>query len=230
MSMTYKILTFDAAIGQIAVAFYKNEEHLETYTVDIPVVDGAFIAGAALDAHIMQLAPNWKMQRMADTAAATNASAISELVAVAANATPTLDQYKTAKVKAINSCREKLISDGVVFGGNTFDSDAVSVSRLTAVVSAVNSGAALPAGFVWRSKGNVDVPMDAAALVGLLGTMIATANSLFQESWIRKQAVAAAIDKAGIDAVTWGDPANLQLGKVDVINPLEFVSITTITG
>jgi hypothetical protein len=230
MSMTYKILTFDASIGQIAVAFYKNEEHLETYTVDVPVVDGAFIAGAELDAHIMQLAPNWKMQRMADTAAATNAVAISELVAVAANATPTLDQYKTAKVKAINSYREKLISDGVVFAGNTFDSDAVSVSRLTAVVSAVNSGAALPAGFVWRSKDNVDVPMDAAALVGLLGTMIATANSLFQESWIRKQAVAAAIDKAGIDAVTWGDPANLQLGKVDVINPLEFVSITTITG
>jgi hypothetical protein len=232
MGVTYKILTFDATIGQILVAFYKDEEHLETYTIDLPVVDGAFISGPVLDAHIMQLAPNWKMQRMADTAAATNASAIRELVSVAANATPTLDQYKTAKTAVINRHREKLLGNGVSFGGHVFDSDALSVSRLTAVVTAVNAGATLPAGFAWRSKDNVDVPMTATEVVGLLGTMIVTANTLFQESWVRKQEVTAAADKAALDAVVWGAVENLQLAGegVPVTNPAQIVTVSELLG
>jgi hypothetical protein len=232
MAISYKITSVDASVGQILATFYDGEEFIASYAVDVPVVNGAFITGQELHDNIMAIAPMWHVERRAAVAAATGLADIQALAVVAANAAPTLDQYKTAKTEVINRHREKLLGNGVSFGGHVFDSDALSVSRLTAVVTAVNAGATLPAGFAWRSKANVDVPMTAVEVVGLLGTMIVTANTLFQESWVRKQEVAAAADKTALDAVVWGAPENLMLRQdaVAVTNNFMPVGVTEILG
>lgn len=115
----------------------------------------------------------------------------------------TLSLAKDAKRTAINVYRERVLAAGVVFNGYQFDSDPLSVTRLTAVATAVSAGATLPDGFTWRSTANVDVPFTGAMVVQLLATMIQTANSVYQESWEKKQEVDAAETVEAVDAVAW---------------------------
>jgi hypothetical protein len=204
--MEYKIISASSQIGQINVEFSDGGKVLGVYAVDVPIVNGEYITGPALDAEIMQRAPTWLVQRQSETQAASNFSAIAALAVGQASAQLSLDQYKELRLTLINRFREKVLAAGVNYNGHTFDSDNVSVSRLTAVSNLALAGGSLPAGFVWRSADNVDVPFTATDVFSLLGAMIARANAVFSTSWAKKQAVMAATTKAGVDAVTWYEP------------------------
>ena len=78
--MDYRIISANADIGQIEVTFSKNGTDIATYCVDVPIVDGAFITGAALDADIQLRAPSWVVERKEAVLTATGFSAIQALV------------------------------------------------------------------------------------------------------------------------------------------------------
>ena len=62
--MQYKIRDFNAATGSLLVQFYTADfpDGL-MYNVDVPLVNGEFISGQALDDHIMIFAPYGQIER-----------------------------------------------------------------------------------------------------------------------------------------------------------------------
>lgn len=78
--MEYKIISADETIGQIQVTYYSGDEALATYAIDVPVVNGHYITGEALDTEIMSRAPVWLLQRKQEVSAAANFASISSLV------------------------------------------------------------------------------------------------------------------------------------------------------
>jgi len=78
--MDYRIISADAAIGQIQVTYSNAGEDIATYAIDVPVIDGAFLTGDALAAEIQLRSPVWLLERKAAVAAATGFDAIHALV------------------------------------------------------------------------------------------------------------------------------------------------------
>lgn len=78
--MEYKIIRATAEIGQIEVEYSQAGKVLGIYAIDVPVVDGAFLTGNALDAEIRLRAPTWAIQREQEVATATGFDQIASLV------------------------------------------------------------------------------------------------------------------------------------------------------
>lgn len=79
--MDYKIIAVDTAIGQLSVAFLdSNGATVAIYAVDVPIVDGNFITGEALEAEIQLRAPVWLMERTSAISTVTNLSHLEALV------------------------------------------------------------------------------------------------------------------------------------------------------
>lgn len=181
--------------------------------------------GAELESYITQHAPTQWFENMERSVAGTvdgvygvigtiigQEYMIGEapLTGVAVQTTPTtLSAAKDRKLAWINMYRERVLASGVVYNGYQFDSDALSVQRLTAVATAVNAGIPLPAGFTWRSAANVDVPMTGQDIIALLATMMGRADEVYKTSWAKKQQIEAATTQAEVEAVTWVEPGVL---------------------
>lgn len=80
MSITYKIVRAARNIGQIEVAYFDQKKHLGTWALDVPVQDGQFLTGDALNAEIMHRAPSWAVEREQAVAAASGFEQIEALV------------------------------------------------------------------------------------------------------------------------------------------------------
>jgi hypothetical protein len=78
--MDYRIVAADAATGQIQVTYMSLNIDIATYAIDVPIVNGAYITGEALEAEIQNRAPIWLMQRKADTTTARDFDIIQALV------------------------------------------------------------------------------------------------------------------------------------------------------
>lgn len=78
--MDYKIVRANESIGQIEVAYTDNNILVGVYAIDVPVENGAFIVGQALENLIQAQAPIWLTQRQSDVASATNFDQIKALV------------------------------------------------------------------------------------------------------------------------------------------------------
>lgn len=76
--MEYKIVSANAKIGQIQVAYSENGVALASYAIDVPIVAGAYVTGDALEAEILARAPTWLVNRMA---AAQTASGFEDILA-----------------------------------------------------------------------------------------------------------------------------------------------------
>ena len=74
--MDYRIVAADAAIGQIQVTYSNNAVDIATYSIDVPVINGAFIAGEELETAIQQRAPVWLLERVQQVQTATGFDAI----------------------------------------------------------------------------------------------------------------------------------------------------------
>lgn len=78
--MDYVITRAISEIGQIEVTYMHEGRPVATYAVDVPVVDGAFITGDALDAEIRHRAPTWLVEREHQVKTATGFEQIAALV------------------------------------------------------------------------------------------------------------------------------------------------------
>ena len=61
--MDYRITKATPEIGQIEVTYTYNGRALATYAIDVPIVEGAFITGDALESEIQHRAPTWLVER-----------------------------------------------------------------------------------------------------------------------------------------------------------------------
>ena len=111
-----------------------------------------------------------------------------------------LELAKNRKARLIEQDRDKVVSDGVSWNGHLWDCSDVSRANLTGVVASVNAGVALPSGFVWRSKDNQNVALSEAEVVELAAAMLAHVNQAYQQSWQRKEIVAAATTEEEVNA------------------------------
>lgn len=78
--MDYRITAADAVLGQIEVTYLNNAETVAVYTIDVPIVNGHYITGDALDKEIIRRAPLWLVERQQAASTAPNFSHIEALV------------------------------------------------------------------------------------------------------------------------------------------------------
>lgn len=79
--MKYKIVAAKADIGQISVAYLDNTDGIVAiYAIDVPIIDGLFISGDALEAEIQGRAPFWLLERTAAVNTASNFDMLASLV------------------------------------------------------------------------------------------------------------------------------------------------------
>lgn len=81
--MDYRITRAISEIGQIEVTYTHDNKDVATYAVDVPVVDGAFLTGDALDAEIRHRAPTWLIEREQQVKTAAGFDQIAALVQAA---------------------------------------------------------------------------------------------------------------------------------------------------
>lgn len=86
----------------------------------------------------------------------------------------------------VNEQRDAALLAGVTYNGHVYDSDIKSIMNVAMTACAINSGMALPQGFVWRSQDNKNVPFTADDVKGLLFTMIGTGFAIYAASWAQK--------------------------------------------
>jgi len=79
--MEYSIISADKKIGQIQVAYKKdNGDIVAVYAIDVPIIDGVFIIGDALHQEILHRAPTWATTREQEVQSATGFGEIEALV------------------------------------------------------------------------------------------------------------------------------------------------------
>jgi hypothetical protein len=77
--MEYKIVSANAEIGQIQVAYSEDGVALASYAIDVPIIAGAYATGDVLEAEILARAPTWLVNRRA---AAQTASGFEDILAL----------------------------------------------------------------------------------------------------------------------------------------------------
>lgn len=84
--MEYKIINATPGTGQIEVLYTHNGKNVSVYAIDVPVVDGVFLTGEALEAEILSRAPTWIIQREQEVKAASGFEQIASRVEPVNNA------------------------------------------------------------------------------------------------------------------------------------------------
>ena len=75
--MEYQIIAFDEAVGQIVVEYNEGM----TFALDLPIEDGAYPEGEALDTLFKQFLPTWVVERkQAIASGVSNAESIKAVV------------------------------------------------------------------------------------------------------------------------------------------------------
>lgn len=128
--MDYKIIRANAAIGQIDVAYYNNGQIVGVYAMDVPVVNGAFLTGEALDAEIKHRAPVWAVQRKEEVSSATGFDRIEALVQSLPTEEVDTDAQNEAKLWQKQQFEKAVAVALVKFGVLQSDPTEVEVTHL----------------------------------------------------------------------------------------------------
>ncbi|CAI8743198.1 conserved protein of unknown function [Methylococcus capsulatus] len=110
------------------------------------------------------------------------------------------EDFKRLMRARVNAEREARLRAGFEFQGHTYDTDPQSVANMTAVLAALGAGLPLPEGFAWRDRANIDVPMDEATFKAFTGSLLVHVNSIYVESWRKKDEIKTSGNPASIDA------------------------------
>ena len=78
--MDYEIVSADPELGNIVVKFAHEGMDDSMAMIEVPIEDGVFLSGDALEQKIQSHAPVWLLERRAAVAAATGFEAIAALV------------------------------------------------------------------------------------------------------------------------------------------------------
>ncbi|MDR1701328.1 MAG: DUF4376 domain-containing protein [Sporomusaceae bacterium] len=118
---------------------------------------------------------------------------------------PTLDELKAIKRPQINVIRDAKEQGGFLFNGKSYDSDSISVQRIS--IAAQN---ALAAKIVntrfeidWTLADNSSVTLDADGILGVSQALAVHAATVHSIAKTLKDAVDAATTVEEVDAVTW---------------------------
>lgn len=105
----------------------------------------------------------------------------------------------------INAARDTVIFGGFLFDGHIYQSDTNSQIRITNSAASVVGSAGLPPNFVWRTRDNVDVPMDEITMVALAAGLQNHIASVLAVSRQLKDAIAISNNP---ESIVW--PSNIQ--------------------
>jgi hypothetical protein len=122
---------------------------------------------------------------------------INQRAALVARLPWNLDMHKNRKKQIINSERTASIDAGYDDGTNVWDIDKESMVAMTAKVVTVEDADSVE----WRSKANDTVTMTGAEFKTLETNIVAHIDTLYANSWTRKDAVNACTTMAEVDAI-----------------------------
>lgn len=111
-----------------------------------------------------------------------------------------LENAKELKHNEIDILRNTHMHTPILYDGNTYDADESSRFNLVSIISAVQAGIPLPTGFTWRTADNQNVPHDSTTLIGLAAVMLVQVNTVYNASWVHKNAVDALSTTEEIEA------------------------------
>jgi len=80
---------------------------------------------------------------------------------------------KENKRKSLNYERDQLDQLPIFFNGYKWDADLSSQKKLNDTITVYRSIGSLPAGFIWTSKDNIDVPVELQDLINLAEALLA---------------------------------------------------------
>lgn len=170
--MHYEIKAFDKASGSALVRFWTDDfpKGLE-YNIDIPLVNGVYISGAELEAHIQSFAPVGQIARLVEAAAA-DSSAVEAMVVPVPPAPPKTPEQLAEDVR---SAKKKDRADYVAgikvttASGRTFDGDETSQNRMARAIVGLSAQPQNPVPTItWVLADNTPVQVTAAELTEAL--------------------------------------------------------------
>jgi len=129
--MDYQIIRTTPEIGQIEVLYKQDGQPIAAFSIDVPIVDGAYITGEALDAEILHRAPTWLVERKQ---AVVSATGFEQIVAIAqsisANEPETAEQQANKAMWEQVAYEQKLAKALVKFGVLSEDPTTISIANL----------------------------------------------------------------------------------------------------
>ncbi|RYD66146.1 MAG: DUF4376 domain-containing protein [Verrucomicrobiaceae bacterium] len=90
------------------------------------------------------------------------------------------------KADEINAYRDVRLNSGWVYKGIRYDSDVVSRSNMTGIMTLIGTGYILPDSFTFRAQDNTDVPFDNASFTEFYQDSCIWANIVYKVSWMHK--------------------------------------------
>lgn len=114
-----------------------------------------------------------------------------------------LAKEKLIKSNEINNIRDIKISDGVQYSGYIFDSDTKAFDNLNETLTMVNLGTELPHDYTWRTKDNLNIPVNKEFLIGLAGTLMNHKFNCYKKSWELKEKVNNAKTVDEVSKIQW---------------------------
>jgi hypothetical protein len=118
-----------------------------------------------------------------------------------------VDFVRRKKQDEINTYRDNVFlgNEGFWFQGNIYECDGLAKSNVTGAITAVVVGAPLPSNYTWRSKQNINVPMNAQSLTAMGVSMGSYISTIFSWTWTLKGKLDTITD---IDLIEGFNPAD----------------------
>lgn len=117
----------------------------------------------------------------------------------------TLDDLKLSKIAQINAKRDSLETGGFEYLGKVFDSDSISVQRLTS--ASMTAQLALSQGqefsIVWTCQDNSNVTLSAVEVVGTVPALAQHSAMLHVKASELKEQVKNATTKEEVEVIVW---------------------------
>lgn len=110
------------------------------------------------------------------------------------------DDRREEKKQQVDAERERRNLLPIEYAGAVFDADETAQRNVSAWMTNIAAGMALPTGFVWRDFNNVDHPADNAYVVGMGAAMTLRGTQLYQSAWNMKAQLAAMTTIAEVEA------------------------------
>ena len=111
----------------------------------------------------------------------------------------TLDELKIAKVNELETEKDKANELDIAYMKTTFQADKKSQDLITGILA----GGAVPSGFTWRDKLNVDVAMTFAEFQGLSQALVTRGQVNWVKFQVLKTKISLAKTQAELDIISW---------------------------
>ncbi|RYD66044.1 MAG: DUF4376 domain-containing protein [Verrucomicrobiaceae bacterium] len=104
-----------------------------------------------------------------------------------------LDLVGAVRVKhdLVNTFRDEKLNGGWLYQGIHYDSDVVSRSNMTGIMTLISTGYTLPAEFTFRAQNNTDVHFDNATFTAFYQCSCVWAEMIYRTSWYHKAQIKA---------------------------------------